>query len=194
VIHFAPFAPAPCVEWREIFDDERAVEIEIGCGKGAFLAALAAAHPQTNFFGIEVQARWVRLLEQRLAKHSLRNVRVLAADAALVLGSFVRDQSVRAHHLYFPDPWWKRRHEKRRLVQSDFAAALHRTLEPGGRLHLATDVGPRFEAMLEELGRLPFTITIDADRGERPPTNFERKYEAEGRKLYYATLVKPHLR
>ncbi len=187
-----PFGTRPAIDWREFFGSERAVEIEIGCGKGAFLVAHAAAHRETNFLGLEVQARWVRRVEERLAKRPLENLRIVCADAALVVGRFVQDESVRAYHLYFPDPWWKRRHEKRRLVQPDFAASLFRTLERGGRLFLATDVAPRFDAMLRELSRLSFEINIEGDRGGRTPTNYERKYTAEGRKLCYATLRKPN--
>ena len=118
---------------------------------------------------------------------------MLCADAALVIACFVRDDSVRAYHLYFPDPWWKRRHHKRRLVRSDFAAELLRTLEPGGVLHLATDVRNRFDAMLDELARAPFVVRSEPDPtpAGRPLTNFERKYRKEGRALHYATATKP---
>ncbi len=190
MLSLAPFGARPAIDWREFFGNERAIEVEIGCGKGAFLLAHAAVHREINFLGLDVQARWVRRVEERLAKRPLENLRVVCADAALIVGRFVHDESVRAYHLYFPDPWWKRRHEKRRLVQPAFVASLFRTLERGGRLHLATDVAPRFEAMLEELSELPFEITLERDRGGRPPTNYERKYAAEGRKLCYATLRK----
>src|SRR6266498_2403012 len=96
---------------------------------------------------IENQPRWSRWIGERLARSPQSNVRVVCADASLVVSHFVRDDSVQAYHLYFPDPWWKRRHHKRRLVQSDLAAHLFRTLEAGGVLHLATDVAERFEEM-----------------------------------------------
>ena len=92
------------------------------------------------------------------------------------------DGSIHAYHLYFPDPWWKRRHHKRRLVQSDFAGELWRTLAPGCVLHLATDVRERFAAMIEELSRAPFTIVRGSEPTPlgRPLTNFEHKYRARG--------------
>lgn len=184
------FSMKPEVDWAELFGRSRPVEIEIGCGKGAFLLAHAEAHPEINVLGLERQLRWIRHLERLLARRQLPNVRVLCADAALVLSRFVPDRSVHAYHLFFPDPWWKRRHRKRLLVQGDFPHHLFRTLEPAGRIEIATDVRERFDTMIDELAALPFEIRLTESRGERPPTNFERKYESEGRALYYATLRK----
>jgi len=188
-----PFTIRPEVDWAELFGNPRPVEIEIGSGKGAFLLGYAAQRMELNLLGIEKQSRWVRWIERRLERIPRSNVRVLCADAGLVVATFVRDSTVRAYHLYFPDPWWKRRHHKRRVVDADFVAHLFRTLEPGGVLHLATDVAGRFQAMTEDLGRSPFAIetaTGPTPTG-RPLTNFERKYRAEARPLYYATFTKP---
>ena len=187
------FASQPQVEWSEIFGNARPVEIEIGSGKGAFVLAYARQHPETNLLAIENQARWARWIGERLVRAPQENVRVLCADAALVVSRFVRDGSVRAYHLYFPDPWWKRRHHKRRLVQSSLAAELWRTLEPGGTLHLATDVRERFEGMIEAFTHAPFAIVREHEPTPtgRPLTNFERKYRKQGRRLYYARLTKP---
>lgn len=186
------FAPKPEVEWSELFGNRHPVEIEIGSGKGAFLLAYARQHPELNLLAIENQPRWARWIGDRLSRTPLSNVRVLSADASAVLALFVRDESVRAYHLYFPDPWWKRRHHKRRLVQSAFAFDLFRTLERGGVVYLATDVGERFAAMVGELARLPFVVnqTTEPTPAERPLTNFERKYRQHGRRLYYATFTK----
>ena len=186
------FSNAATIDWSELFGASRPVEIEIGSGKGAFLLEYARAHPDRNVLGMENQARWVRWIQTRLDLAPLANARIVCADASLVVTHFVRDASVRAYHVYFPDPWWKRRHHKRRLVSSDFGAELHRTLEPGGVLHLATDVAARFAAMREELSRIPFesrVSPIPTPEG-RPLTNFERKYRAKGRALYYATFTK----
>jgi len=187
------FTSRPDVDWAKLFGNLRPVEIEIGSGKGAFLLAYAEHHAELNLLGIENQPRWVRWIEQRLERAPRSNARVLCADAGLVVSTFIRDCTVRAYHLYFPDPWWKRRHQRRRLVHADFAAHLLRTLEPAGVLHLATDVEDRFEAMKHDLSRSAFAIETVAQptpRG-RPLTNFERKYRAEGRRLYYATFTKP---
>jgi tRNA (guanine-N7-)-methyltransferase len=186
------FAPQPELDWHAFFGRAAPVEVEIGCGKGAFLLEYARVTPERNLLGIENQPRWSRWIAERLARTPLPNMRVLCADAALVIARFVRDDSVRAYHLYFPDPWWKRRHHKRRLVGPDFAAELLRTLEPGGTLHVATDVRARFDAMLAELARAPFATRIENGPTPigRPLTNFERKYRTEGRILHYATATK----
>lgn len=184
------FAARPAIDWHELFGNTNAVEIEIGCGKGAFLLAFAAAHPDVNVLGIERQPRWVRIVADRMGRRGLANARVVAADAAVVVGRFVPDASVAAYHVYFPDPWWKKRHQKRRLVVPEFAAALHRTLAPGGTIHLATDVADRFEAMLAAFEGLPFEVNTDAPRDAMPITNFERKYSAEGRPIYRVRFVK----
>jgi tRNA (guanine-N7-)-methyltransferase len=185
------FGDRPSLEWRDLFGDAQPVEIEIGCGKGAFLLATARAHPNLNFLGLEIQGRWVRHVEGRLVRASLANVRVLRADAAMVIRHFVRDASVAAYHVYFPDPWWKRKHAKRRLVTPDFARELHRTLIPGGVVWLATDVADRFTWTLEAFAAQPFAIErLDAREPGSAETNFETKYRREGRPLYYARAVK----
>ena len=185
------FGDAPALEWRELFGDEREIEIEIGCGKGAFLVAAARAHRDRIFLGIEIQGRWVRHVRDRLTRAPLDNAHVLRADASLVVRHFVRDASVAAYHVYFPDPWWKRRHAKRRLLTAEFAGELHRTLAPNGVVWLATDVADRFEWMLEAFAAHRFTIERLAARAPGwPETNFETKYRREGRPLYYATATK----
>jgi len=186
------FASHPQVEWSEIFANARPVEVEIGSGKGGFLIAYAREHPETNLLGIENQLRWARWIDERLARAPQANVRVLCADASFVVSHFVRECSVQAYHLYFPDPWWKRRHHRRRLVRNDFAVEVWRTLATGGALYLATDVRDRFEAMIEALSRVPFAIERAGEPTPlgRPLTNFERKYREQGRRLYYATLMK----
>ena len=183
-----PFSTTPEIDWTVLFGNSQPVEIEIGCGKGAFLLAYAELHSEINLLGIERQLRWVRQVEKRLSRRNFPNVRVLAADAGLVISRFVRDRSVHAYYLFFPDPWWKRRHQKRLLVRGELPVALYRTLEPEGRVYLATDVRDRFDAMVDELSKL-LEAQIEVSRGERPPTNFERKYEAEGRTLFYATFT-----
>jgi tRNA (guanine-N7-)-methyltransferase len=187
------FAARPELEWRDVFGNDHPVELEIGSGKGAFLIAHARAHPQRNFVAIENQPRWARWIAERLRRAPLANVRVVCADASVVIANFVRDSSVAAYHVLFPDPWWKRRHHKRRLVKSALAVHLFRTLEPGGVVHVATDVGERFADMRSELATQPFVVkTADAPTpAGRALSNFERKYRAAGRRLYYATFTKP---
>ena len=134
--------------WQYVFGNERAVEVEIGCGTGTFILHAAAAAPATNFFGIERAYRRADRLVADVEARGLANTRILAADAGCVVVHVVPDASVRAYHIYFPDPWWKRRHFRRRYFTPEFAAALERTLEPGGRLYLATDVDEVMDRML----------------------------------------------
>lgn len=185
------FGEGPALSWEEVFGVSRPVEIEIGCGKGAFLLALARARPERSFLGLEVQGRWVTRVRERLAATPLDNVRVYKADATIVIPHFVRDGSVAAVHVSFPDPWWKRRHAKRRLLTPAFAKELHRVLESGGVVWIATDVAARYEAMLAALASSPFEVERLERRDESlPETNFETKYRLEGRPLYYARAIK----
>ena len=189
------FDSEPRLDWTSFFSRARPVEIEIGCGKGAFLLAYGKQHPERSLLGIENQPRWAYGIAARLEREPQPNVRVLCADAAFVIARLVVDASVAAYHVYFPDPWWKRRHHKRRLVERDFGADLYRTLAPGGVLHLATDVADRFATMQGELACSPFRVAASDEPtpAGRPLTAFERKYRAEGRPLYYATFTKPVL-
>lgn len=184
------FSNHPDVDWRTLFGNDQPIEIEIGCGKGVFLLEAAAADPATNFLGLERQRRWVRRIVDRLASREFANVRVLCADGLSILRDFVPDASVRRLHVYFPDPWWKRRHHKRRFVGREFTAAVERVLEVGGELHLATDVRERFEQMLRGFERSGLELAIGARNRRGIETGFERKYRLEGRPTYYATFTR----
>ena len=124
------------------------LEVEVGSGKGLFLRTAAAAQPDVNYLGIEVSRKYGRLAAAGLAKQHLANARLVVADAARVLAEVLPDDSVRAVHVYFPDPWWKRRHHKRRLMRASFMRDVQRVLLPGGALHFWTDVEDYFTASL----------------------------------------------
>src|SRR5262249_23544597 len=132
------------LDWSLVFGNANPVEIEVGFGKGLFLVNAGAAWPQTNFFGIEIERKYTLFTATRLAKRGLRNVKVAAYDARQFLCEFVGSASIGAIHVYFPDPWWKNRHRKRRLLTESFAAECARVLVPGGRLHLVSDVQEYF--------------------------------------------------
>jgi len=182
--------PRP-LAWPMLFGNDRRVEIEVGFGKGMFLVNAGAARPDTNFLGIEIERKYVLLTASRLAKHALVNVRLACTDARWLLKECVAADSVQAVHVYFPDPWWKQRHRKRKLVTADFAAQCARVLVPGGALHFASDVVEYFEetcAILAEPKILrPAPSLPDAAAFL---TNFERKYRREGRLIYRAHWVK----
>ena len=178
------------VPWAAVFGNDHPVEVEIGPGRGDVLLALAAASPGTNFFAIERAARAATAIAAKAAEHRRGNVRVVAGDARCIVARLVPDASVAAYHIYFPDPWPKRRHRARRLADPSFAAALARTLARGGVLHLASDLAhlvDEFAAVLAAAGLVPEAGA--APPPGRPTTAFERKYARAG--THYARWRRP---
>lgn len=188
-------------EWdfpfAEFFSDGRPVEIEIGCGKGRFLLTRAAQCPDNNFLGVDRAGRWMKIGQQRGVKRSLDNLRFLKADVRAVLAEGVPDGRVRIFHVYFPDPWPKRRHRKRRLITPEFVELLYRRLEAGGLVEMATDDEDYFRHMKAAVaaGRVAWEKVSESvnqrflDAGVM--TNYEAKYHAAGKPLYYLELKKP---
>jgi tRNA (guanine-N7-)-methyltransferase len=166
--------------WRTVFGNPRPVEIEIGPGRGDVITAFAQTYPGVNFFAVEAQPWYAERAQARAERLGLTNVRVIAADARCVVGQLVPDASVHAYHVYFPDPWPKKRHTKRRLFGPDFAADLRRTLVTGGVVYLATDVEEVFTAMRGALLSAGFTPDRAVPTRARPVTRFEEKYAAAG--------------
>ncbi|MDP6054584.1 MAG: tRNA (guanosine(46)-N7)-methyltransferase TrmB, partial [Candidatus Latescibacteria bacterium] len=119
------------IDWAELFGNMNPVEIEIGCGKGRFIINSAMKYPDINYVGIERALRYFRFMKERSAKRNLTNIRVLQDDAGYFIERFVPDHSVTACHIYFPDPWPKKRHRKRRLFKQDFLRHIERTLISG---------------------------------------------------------------
>ena len=132
------------ISWSAIFGNDHPVELEIGSGKGLFLANAATARPDHNFFGIELGKKYARRAADRAAKRGLANVRVYPGDARHFMTRFVPDASLTALHVYFPDPWWKARHKKRRVFGPPLVLDAERTLIPGSELHVVTDVAEYF--------------------------------------------------
>ena len=175
--------------WVVLFGNDRPVEIEIGPGRGDVLLAFAQARPEVNFFAIEHVRGAAEHVAARLRTAGVQNARVLGADAACVVDRLVPSASVAAYHVYFPDPWPKHRHRKRRLVTSSFALAMARTLVPGGAVHVATDLGALFDDMVQVLETAGFIRRDDAPAPVRPATRFEQKYAAAG--TFAATFSPP---
>ena len=146
--------PRP-VEWGEFFDNDRPVELDIGCGRGMFLVNAGLAHPERNFLGIELDYTEGRRGAKRLARREMENVRVIGGDAKECLRKHVPAHSVSAAHVYFPDPWWKRKHKKRRLFNDEFADLLANIVQPGGLVHSWTDVGEYFEVIAALMNHHP---------------------------------------
>jgi tRNA (guanine-N7-)-methyltransferase len=157
--------------------------LEIGSGMGETTAAIALAHPENDYLAVEVHTPGVGSLLKKTSELGLANLRVVQHDAVEVLRDMVAPGTLAAIHVFFPDPWPKKRHHKRRLLQADFVALAATRLAPGGLLHVATDWQDYAEqvlAVLSECGALRNTAQGFAPRpGWRPETKFERR----GRKL-----------
>jgi tRNA (guanine-N7-)-methyltransferase len=131
-----------------LFDREAPLEIEVGSGKGLFLESAATANPAHNFLGIEIATKYARFAAARVARHDLRNAVMVHGDAQPIFADLLPESSVAAVHVYFPDPWWKKRHEKRRVLNERFVKQVERVLVSGGLLHYWTDVRERFDETL----------------------------------------------
>ena len=176
--HALAFAPQP-IDARAVFGRKAPLVLEIGSGMGETTAEIARARPETDFIAIEVHGPGVGSLLKRIEADGLANLRVIRHDAVDVLEHMIADGSLAGMHLFFPDPWPKKRHHKRRLVQPAFAALAARKLAPGGYLHAATDWPDYAAQMLAVLSAEPLlvnTATGYAPRPEyRPLTKFERR-------------------
>ena len=184
------------LDWQGVFGNDHPVEIEVGFGKGLFLQNAGRTRPDTNFLGIEIERKYVLLTAARLARQGARNVKLAATDARWLLRERVPAGSVAAVHVYFPDPWWKKRHKKRKLFTAEFAEQCARVLRPGGHLHFVSDVREYFDETLHMLagqGRLrPVPVPAERPAADEADylTNFERKYRKEGRPIYRALFTK----
>lgn len=174
-------------DFADVFGNMNPVELELGIGKGRFLIQQAESRPDVNFVGVEWASRYYRLVAKRAAKRGLNNIRILRDDAAHFIRDTVGDDCIHAVHVYFPDPWPKARHLKRRLVQPWFAREAARVLIDGGLVRLATD-HPDYAVQMEEVfnADADFEQTFRAIGDETPEgvTNWEVKFRAEGRTIH----------
>jgi len=175
-----PFVAAP-VDFARVFGRVAPLAVEIGFGMGSATAAIAAAAPHVDFVGIEVHPPGVGALLQRIDEQKLDNVRIVQHDAVEVLESMIAPSSLAAIHVFFPDPWHKKRHHKRRLIQPPFVRLLSSRLAPGATLHCATDWLPYAEQMLAVLGAEPTLANAAGDGfAPRPPSRPLTKFEQRG--------------
>jgi tRNA (guanine-N7-)-methyltransferase len=177
-----PFRAAP-LDWRHAFGRAAPAIVEIGFGMGDATAQIAAARPGDDFLGIEVHTPGVGALLQRIDERQLANVRIVQHDAVEVLREMIPPGSLAGVHVYFPDPWHKKRHHKRRLIQPDFVRLLAGRLAPGGYLHCATDWEPYAAQMLEVLSAEPALANTAEDYAPRPEWRPLTKFENRGLKL-----------
>jgi len=179
------------------FGRELPLEVEVGSGKGLFIQNAAESHPDRCYLGIEVMRKYARFCAARLARRKLQNALMVQGDGLRVFHENLLDQSVAAVHVYFPDPWWKKRHKKRRVMNEQLLADIQRVLIPGGRLHFWTDVAEYYETSLELIadetsliGPLPVQerpATDDLDY----QTHFERRTRLHAQPVYRAEFRTP---
>lgn len=173
------------LDWRTFFGNNNPVEIDIGCGRGLFLFTAGSANPQVNYLGIELEYKEGRHAARRIHKREMPNVRVLGGDARVALDRFIPPQSVSAAHVYFPDPWWKRKHKRRRIFTDNLVRQIETVLLPGGLLHSWTDVEEYFQVITSLMDNAPSFEKL-APPAERAPVNdldYQTSFERKKRKL-----------
>jgi tRNA (guanine-N7-)-methyltransferase len=187
----APSSQSPALlHWHEVFGNDCPVELEVGFGKGLFLLQAAQTRPDVNFAGVEIVRKYQLFTAARLTKRGLRNVRVACADARLFLKGCVSTASLQAIHVYFPDPWWKKRHHKRRVFTAEFVRECVRVLKVGGHLYAVTDVEEYARIMDELLAEHPAMRPLLPLEPNEPThdldylTNFERKFRKQGKRIH----------
>jgi tRNA (guanine-N7-)-methyltransferase len=180
-----------------MFSRAAPLEIEIGSGKGLFLAGAAAADPERDFLGIEVAGKYARFAAARLARRGLPNARLIHGDARRLFVELISDGTLSAVHVYFPDPWWKARHRKRRVMNAMLVEHIERSLLHGGALHFWSDVEEYFQATLEILAKAT-RLVGPLPVAEQPAlhdldyrTHFERRMRLHHQAVFRAEFRKP---
>lgn len=180
------------LDWTKFFGNIHPVEVEIGTGRGMFLVNAGETHPAMNFVGMEIEYTEARHAAKRLQKRGSPNVRILGGDARIGMPKYLATGTVSAVHVYFPDPWWKRRHHRRRIFNDWFVTEAARILVPGGLLHAWTDVEEYFGVMTATVAANADFLPLPAPE-ERPAahdldyhTSFERKKRQAGFPIYRA--------
>jgi tRNA (guanine-N7-)-methyltransferase len=179
------------IDFVRIFGRSGPAHVEIGSGKGTFLLSEATAQTGDNFLGIEWARKYYRHAVDRIGRWGLTNVRIIRTEAAGFVTNFVPDCSVDCFHIYFPDPWPKKRHHKRRFICPANLEQLIRCLKASGQIRIATDHADYFEqiklvlaARGDVLEEIDFIKPAGAEAGEWAGTNFERKYIKDQRAIY----------
>lgn len=178
------------LDWGTYFGNANPVELDVGSGRGLFLHTASGANPQTNYVGLEIDFKEGRRAAKRLQRAERTNARVIGGDAHYVLRHLVRPQSVAAVHVYFPDPWWKKKHRRRRVFTDAFVDLAVQALVPRGCLHSWTDVAEYFEVISGLMNNDPRFEVLPAPVERAPEhdmdylTSFERKARKLGTQIH----------
>ena len=177
-----PYSPQ-IIDLNRIFGREGTKVLEIGFGMGETTAIIAAQHPENDYLGIEVHTPGVGSLLKNIGEQSLCNVRIIQHDAVEVLQNMIEPGTFDAVHIFFPDPWPKKRHHKRRLIQPEFVALLVGRMKPAAYMHVATDWQEYAEQVIDVLKREPQLENTAQDYAPRPDYRPQTKFESRGLKL-----------
>ncbi|MEM8734952.1 MAG: tRNA (guanosine(46)-N7)-methyltransferase TrmB [Planctomycetota bacterium] len=183
--------------WESLVGTNETVEFEIGSGKGLFLQNASQASPDTFYVGVELAGKFAHRAAQRLAKHELENAVMLHGDAKRFLSEVIPDTSVQRVHCFFPDPWWRNKHKKRRVLNEQSLSDVVRVLKNGGEFHFWTDVLDYYEHICTEV--MQSTVLLgpqyvperSASHSMDYKTHFERRARTDGQPVYRAIFVKP---
>ena len=188
-VEYVPKSPTSALEFDKVFSRPAPLEIDLGCGDGVFLAALAQENPAHNFLGIERLLGRVRSVCRKVARLDLKNARILRMESNYAVTHLLPPGSVTTFHLLFPDPWPKRRHHRRRAFTPEFVSSIHRALIAGGLFHVATDHADYFH-QIERVIAATDIFVISREQYHFPPTSFEQKYVARGLSVHRLLLRK----
>ena len=180
------------LDWSTVFGNDHPVEIDVGCGRGLFVVTASEANADVNYLGVEVDYREARRGAKRLKKREQPNARIIGGDVETLFRKYVRPQSVDAVHVYFPDPWWKRKHRSRRVFNDKFLDLAVRVLKPEGFLHSWTDVEEYFGVITSLVNHdsrfqsLPTPVEKTPEHDMDYRTSYERKKRKAGLPIYRA--------
>lgn len=186
-----PFDP------QQLFDKRQPLELEVGSGKGHFVLQQSQQNPNRNYLGNEIAFKYARFGAYRLAKNGRSNARMIAGDGLKLFRELLPSHCAEDVHVYFPDPWWKERHRRRRVMQPGFVADIERVLIPGGRFHFWTDVEEYFEetkSLLSDISKMegPMEVPLRAPEHDMDyQTHFERRMRLNGHDVFRSMYQMP---